>query len=217
MSFIKKSVAAQELNLEIAELDIIASRRGIKRWTSALVKDVQQELEAQGITPQLTQSNPESITNSQPEIPHLPHEESQEHQQQKQSEKTTLAQSPQSNLTELQQHQRETKDALELVNQGLNEQFAQDAIALGQMDAVQKVALRVQSSRKTELHLLTQLAQSSQQTTQQQLQTSQSVFEGKMLGLNGTAETLGKAQLNSHSHQKKLIQTQSNLEEMIIF
>ena len=217
MSFIKKSVAAQELNLEIAELDIIASRRGIKRWTSALVKDVQQELEAQGISPQLTQSNPEPITNPQPEITDLSHEETQESQQQKQPKNTTLAQSQQSNLTELQQHQRETKEALEVVNQGLNEQFAQDAIALGQMDAVQKVALRVQSSRKTELHLLSQLAQSSQQTTQQQLQASQSAFEGKMLGLNGTAETLGKAQLNCYSHQKKLTQTQSNLEETIIF
>ena len=217
MSFIKKSVAAQELNLEIAELDIIASRRGIKRWTSALVKQVQQELEAQGITPQLSQSKHEPITEPQPEIPDLPHEETPESKEQKQPENTALTESQQSNLSEIQQRQQQTKDALELVSQGYTQQILEDAVIQGQNDAVQKVALRVQSSRKTELHLLSQLAQSSQQTTEQQLQSSQSVFEGKMLELNGTAETLGKAQLNSHNHQKKLTQTQSNLEQTIIF
>ena len=197
------------------ELATLAIEKNITRWTDKIANQIRVELEA--YQPQLTQSKPESTPSPQPEIPDLPHEEPQEPQQQNQPENTTLAQSQQSNLTELQQHQRETKEALEVVSQGLNEQFAQDAIALGQMDAVQKLALRVQSSRKTELHLLSQLAQSSQQTTQQQLQTSQSLFEGKMLELNGTAEVLGKAQLNSHNHQKKLSQTQSNLEETIIF
>ena len=217
MSFIKKSTAAEQLNLEIAELDIIASRRGIKRWTSTLVKEVQQELEAQGITPKLAQSNPEPITNPQPEIPYLPQEETPKSKEQKQPENTSITESQQPNLTEIQQHQLETKDALELVSQGYTEQILQDAVIQGQNDAVQRVALRIQSGRKTETHLLSQLAEVSQQTTQQQLQASQSVFEGKMLGLNGTAETLGKAQLNSHSHQKKLAQTQSNLEGTIIF
>ena len=213
--FISKKQAAQITGLNSEELATLALEKGITRWTEKKALEVKEALEA--YQPQLAQSEPESITKPQPEIPDLPHEEPQETQEQKQPENTTLAQSQQSNLTELQQHQQQTKTALEVVNQGLNEQFAQDAIALGQLDAVQKVALRVQSSRKTELHLLSQLAQSSQQTTQQQLQASQSVFEGKMLGLNGTTETLGKAQLNSHNHQKKLTQTQSNLEETIIF
>ena len=192
MSFIKKSTAAEQLNLEIAELDIIASRRGIKRWTSTLVKEVQQELEAQGITPKLAQSNPEPITNPQPEIPYLPQEETPKSKEQKQPENTSITESQQPNLTEIQQHQLETKDALELVSQGYTEQILQDAVIQGQNDAVQRVALRIQSGRKTETHLLSQLAEVSQQTTQQQLQASQSVFEGKMLGLNGTAETLEK-------------------------
>ena len=213
--FISKKQAAQITGLNSEELATLALEKGITRWTEKKALEVKQALET--YQPQLNQSEPESITKPQPQIPDLPHEEPQELQQQNQPENTALTESQQSNLTELQQHQQETKSALELVNQGLNDQFAQDAIALGQMDAVQKVALRVQSSRKTELHLLSQLAQSSQQTTQQQLQASQSVFEGKMLGLNGTAETLGKAQLNSHNHQKKLTQTQSNLEETIIF
>ena len=217
MSFIKKSVAAQELNLEIAELDIIASRRGIKRWTSALVKQIKQELEAQGIAPQLNQLEPERGTEPQPEIPEISDEEIPESQQQKQSENTTLAQSQPSNLTELQQHQLETKDALELVSQGYTEQILQDAVIQGQNDAVQRVALRIQSGRKTETHLLSQLAEASQQSTQLQLQASQSVFEEKLLGLNGTSEVLGKSQLASHKHQKKLSQTQSNLEKTIIF
>ena len=213
--FISKKEASRITGLNSEELATLAIEKNISRWTDKQANQIRAELEA--YQPQLTQSNPESITNPQPEIPDLAYEEPQEPQEQKQPEKTTLAQSQQSNLTELQEHQLETKDALEVVNQGLTQQFAQDAIALGQMDAVQKVALRVQSSRKTELHLLSQLAQSSQQTTQQQLQTSQSVFEGKILGLNGTAETLGKAQLNSHDHQKKLTQAQANLEETIIF
>ena len=213
--FISKKQASELTGLNSEELSALALQKGITRWTEKKALEVKQALET--YQPQLNQSEPESITNPQPEIPDLPHEEPQEPQEQKQPENTTLAQSQQSNLTELQQHQQQTKTALEVVNQGLNEQFAQDAIALGQLDAVQKVALRVQSSRKTELHLLSQLAQSSQQTTQQQLQTSQSLFEGKMLELNGTTETLGKAQLNSHNHQKKLTQTQSNLEETIIF
>ena len=217
MSFIKKSVAAQELNLEIAELDIIASRRGIKRWTSTLVKEVQQELEAQGITPKLAQSNPEPITNPQPEIPYLPQEETPKSKEQKQPENTSITESQQPNLTEIQQHQLETKDALELVSQGYTEQILQDAVIQGQNDAVQRVALRIQSGRKTETHLLSQLAEASQQSTQLQLQASQSVFEEKLLGLNGTSEVLGKSQLASHKHQKKLSQTQSNLEKTIIF
>ena len=210
--FISKKEASRITGLNSEELSTLALEKGITRWTEKKALEVKEALEA--YQPQLAQSEPESITNPQPEIPDLPHEEPQE---QKQPENTTLAQSQQSNLTEIQQHQRETKEALEVVNQGLTEQFAQDAIALGQMDAVQKVALRVQSSRKTELHLLTQLAHSSQLSTQEQLAASQKLFEGKMLELNGTAETLGKAQLNSHSHQKKLTQTQSNLEETIIF
>ena len=213
--FISKKQASQITGLNSEELATLAIEKNISRWTDKLANQIRAELEA--YQPQLSQSKSEPITEPQAEIPEISDEEIPESKEQKQPENTTLAQSQQSNLTELQQHQQHTKEALEVVNQGLTEQFAQDAIALGQLDAVQKVALRVQSSRKTELHLLSQLAQSSQQTTQQQLQASQSVFEGKMLGLNGTAETLGKAQLNSHSHQKKLTQTQSNLEETIIF
>ena len=214
--FISKKEASRITGLNSEELATVSLEKGITRWTEKKALEVKQALEV--YQPQLNQSTPEPTPSPQPEIPHEePQEETQEPQQQKQPENTAITESQQSNLTELQQHQRETKEALEVVNQGLTEQFAQDAIALGQMDAVQKVALRVQSSRKTELHLLSQLAQSSQQTTQQQLQASQSAFEGKMLELNGTAETLGKAQLNSHSHQKKLAQTQTNLEETIIF
>ena len=213
--FISKKEASRITGLNSEELATLALEKGITRWTEKKALEVKQALET--YQPQLNQSEPESITKSQSEIPDLPYEETQEPQEQKQPEDIAITESQQSNITEIQQHQQQTKDALEVVNQGLNEQFAQDAITLGQMDAVQKVALRVQSSRKTELHLLSQLAQSSQQTTEQQLQSSQSVFEGKMLELNGTAETLGKAQLNSHNHQKKLTQTQSNLEETIIF
>ena len=213
--FISKKEASRITGLNSEELATLALEKGITRWTEKKALEVKQALET--YQPQLNQSEPESITKSQSEIPDLPYEETQEPQEQKQPEDIAITESQQSNITEIQQHQQQTKDALEVVNQGLNEQFAQDAITLGQMDAVQKVALRVQSSRKTELHLLSQLAQSSQQTIQQQLQSAQSVFEGKMLELNGTAETLGKAQLNSHNHQKKLTQTQSNLEETIIF
>ena len=213
--FISKKQASELTGLNSEELSALALQKGITRWTEKKALEVKQALET--YQPQLNQSEPESITKSQSEIPDLPYEETQEPQEQKQPEDIAITESQQSNITEIQQHQQQTKDALEVVNQGLNEQFAQDAITLGQMDAVQKVALRVQSSRKTELHLLSQLAQSSQQTIQQQLQSAQSVFEGKMLELNGTAETLGKAQLNSHNHQKKLTQTQSNLEETIIF
>ena len=213
--FISKKEASRITGLNSEELATLAIEKNISRWTDKQANQIRAELEA--YQPQLAQSNPELIPNPQPEIPDLPHEEPQEPQQQKQPENTALTESQQSNITELQQHQKETKDALELINQGYTEQILQDAVLQGQNDAVQRVALRIQSGRKTETHLLAKLSEGSQQATQQQLAASQKLFEEKILGLNGTAETLGKAQLNSHSHQKKLIQTQSNLEEMIIF
>lgn len=236
MSFIKKSQAAQQLNIEIAELDIIASRKGIKRWTKALVREVKEDLEAQGIPQKLAESTPpesEELIDvgdeSEPMSPAQLHTEeletetvfpsqpSEDEQTPESTPASGLTKSPSTDLSVLHQHQKDSKEALELTQQGLSEQFTQDAIIQGQQDAVQRVALRIQSARKTETHLLTQLAHSSQLSTQQQLAASQKLFEEKMLSLNGTTEALGKAQLASHQHQKKTQEIQSNLEETIIF
>ncbi len=117
------------------------------------------------------------------------------------------------------EHLQQTKDALEIVQKGFSEQNLQDAIALGTLDGIQKVALRLQTARKTELDLLAQLSQANQQTTQSQLNQASELFNDLMNSQNGEVERLGKSQLASHKHEKErheaIAKAQTLMQSMI--
>lgn len=119
----------------------------------------------------------------------------------------------------LAEHQQQTKEVLELVQQGFSEQNLQDAVALGTLDGIQKVALRLQSARKTELDLLAKLSQANQQSTQSQLNQANELFNDLMHSQNKQRSTLGKSQLASHKHEKErqdaIAKAQTLMQSMI--
>lgn len=220
--FVKKSEAAKQLNLTIAELDIILTRRGIKRVSDSDVKQIKAQMEAQGIAQKL-ESSTAGLPKQVEEVPITEPESKQVEQepvpQPEAGQESAIKKRPDEAPISLDEHQQQTKEALEIAQKGFSEQNLNDAIALGTLDGIQKVALRLQSARKMELDLLAKLSQANQQTTQSQLNQAKSLFNDLMHSQNGQLETLGKSQIAAHKHSQAredaITQAQTLMQSMI--